>query len=105
MSKEITDSNFEETLKTDKLVVVKFGTSWCKPCEQLKPVIEKLTTDYSENTDIRSLDCDSNPNSSVKYNIRNIPAILFFKNGEVVDKLVGNVSESTIKAKIDTYLS
>jgi len=100
MAQEINDGNLEEFLKTDKLVVLKFGANWCSPCRMIEPIIKELA---EENSDISvgSVDVDNNPEASTKYGIRSIPAIYFIKNGEVVDKIIGAVPKAELMKKID----
>lgn len=105
MTVEVNDSNFEEVvLKSDKPVIVDFWAIWCGPCRMVGPIVEELGNDYKGKAVAAKLDVDSNPEISRKYGIRNIPTILFFKNGEVVDKQVGAVPKKALKAKLDALL-
>jgi len=89
MALEITDANFEElVLKSDKPVLVDFWAEWCGPCRMVGPVVEELSTEYAGKAVIGKVNVDHNSNISAKYGIRNIPTLLFFKNGEVVEKHV-----------------
>ncbi|RLD63683.1 MAG: thioredoxin [Bacteroidetes bacterium] len=102
---EITDSNFDEiVLKSDKPVVLDFWAEWCGPCRMVGPIVEELAEDYKDNAIIGKVDVDSNPNISVKYGIRNIPTILFIKNGEIADKQVGAVPKNVLASKLDAIL-
>ena len=86
MALEITDSNFEEVvLKSDKPVLVDFWAEWCGPCRMVGPIVEELANDYGDKAVIGKVNVDENPEISVRFGIRNIPALLFFKNGEIVD--------------------
>jgi thioredoxin 1 len=100
MALEITDSNVQDYLNGDKPVVVDFWASWCGPCRAIAPVIKELAGEYEDQVVIGKCDVDENTDLPTRYAIRNIPTILFFKNGEVVDKHVGAATKSTLKDKI-----
>ncbi|MBE9467003.1 MAG: thioredoxin [Bacteroidetes bacterium] len=105
MAIEITDSNFDEMiLKSDKPVVLDFWAEWCGPCRMVGPIVEELAEDYKGKAIIGKVDVDSNPNISLKYGIRNIPTILFIKNGEIADKQVGAVPKNVLASKLDAIL-
>lgn len=105
MALEFTDANFEElVLKSDKPVIVDFWAEWCGPCRMVAPIINELHDEYKEKAVIGKVDVDSNPGISSKYGIRNIPTILFFKNGEVADKQVGAVPKSVMASKLEALL-
>ena len=105
MAIELTDANFDETvLNSDKPVLVDFWAEWCGPCRMVGPIVEELSKDYEGKAVVGKVDVDSNPGISMKFGIRNIPTILFFKNGEVADKQVGAVPKNTLSAKIDALL-
>ena len=106
MAITITDSNFDEVvLKSDKPVVIDFWAEWCGPCRMVGPIIEELSKEYDGKAVIGKLDVDNNPNVSMQFGIRNIPAILFFKNGQVVDKQIGAVPKSILANKLLAQLS
>lgn len=102
MALEITDTNFKEiVINTDKPVIVDFWAEWCGPCRMVKPIIEELAKEYEGKAVIGKLDVDNNPGVTAQYGVRNIPTILFFKNGEVADKQVGAVPKSVIVGKLE----
>lgn len=105
MAIEITDSNFDEVvLKADKPVLVDFWAEWCGPCRMVGPIVEELAQEYDGKAVIGKVDVDNNPDISVKFGIRNIPALLFFKGGEVVDKQIGAVPKSVLAEKLENQL-
>jgi thioredoxin 1 len=105
MALEITDGNFEEVvMKSDKPVVVDFWAAWCGPCRMVGPIIEEMANEYEGKAVIGKVDVDHNPGVSAQFGIRNIPTILFIKNGEIVDKLVGAAPKATFTAKLDAIL-
>ncbi len=106
MALEITDANFEElVLKSDKPVLVDFWAEWCGPCRMVGPIVEELANEYGDTAVIGKVNVDHNSNITVEYGIRNIPTLLIFKNGEVVDKQVGAVAKSVLKGKLDAQLA
>jgi thioredoxin 1 len=105
MTLEITDDNFEElVLKADKPVLIDLWAEWCGPCRMVGPVVEELSNDYDGRAICGKIDVDSNPNVTVEYGVRNIPTLLFFKNGELVDKQVGAVPKAVLAAKLDALV-
>lgn len=105
MALEITDSNFEEVvLKSDKPVVLDFWAEWCGPCRMVGPIVEEIGKEYEGKAVVGKVDVDSNPGISAKFGIRNIPTILFFKNGEIVDKQVGAVPKQVLVNKLEAVL-
>lgn len=98
-----TDKNFQdEVLKSKGIVMVDFFATWCGPCKMMAPAVERLAKAYEGKMKIGKLDVDENPDVSQKYEIQSIPTIIFFKNGEMVDKLVGFQSEEALKKRLDT---
>ncbi|MDA3883220.1 MAG: thioredoxin [Bacteroidales bacterium] len=105
MALEITESNYEELVaKSDKLVVIDFWAEWCGPCRLVAPFIAELATEYNGKAVIGKCDVDDNPDIASKFSIRNIPTILFVKNNEVVDKLIGAVPKTKIAETIEKNL-
>lgn len=104
MAVEINTSNFEEVLNTDKPVMIDFWAAWCGPCRMIAPLVDELSTEYEGRAVIAKVDVDSNQEIAMKYGVRNIPTILFLKNGEVVDKSVGAVPKNILSDKIDAQL-
>lgn len=106
MSLEITDANFEElVLNSDKPVLIDFWAEWCGPCRMVGPIVNEMSTEYEGRAVIGKLDVDNNPNVTVKYGIRNIPALLYFKGGEVVDRQVGAVPKDILVKKLEAQLN
>ncbi len=106
MAKVFTDANFDsEVLQSDKVSIVDFWAEWCGPCRVVGPIVEELAKDYDGKAVIGKLNVDENPEVTTKYGIRNIPTLLFIKNGEVVDKQVGAVPKSVLEQKLQSHLS
>jgi thioredoxin 1 len=104
MALELTDANFQtEVLDSDKLTVVDFWAEWCGPCRAIGPVITELATEYEGVVNVGKLNVDQNPQISMNYGITSIPAILFVKNGQVVDKLVGAQPKANFVKKIEAH--
>ena len=104
MAQEFTDANFKtDVLDSDKLTVIDFWAEWCGPCRAIGPVIEELAKDYSGTVNIGKVNVDSNPQVSMNYGITSIPAILFVKGGQVVDKLVGAQPKANFVKKIEQH--
>lgn len=102
MAIEATDSNFDKlVLGADKPVIVDFWAEWCGPCRMVGPIVEEVGVEYEGKAVVAKVDVDSNPGITAKYGIRNIPTILYFKNGAVADKQVGAVPKSTIVNKLE----
>jgi thioredoxin 1 len=105
MAKEFTDANFQnEVLSSDKLTVVDFWAEWCGPCRAIGPVIEELSKDYEGKVNVGKVNVDNNPQISMNYGITSIPAILFIKDGQVVDKLVGAQPKGNFVKKIEAHM-
>ena len=104
MALEITDNNFKEILAEGKPVVIDFWAPWCGPCKMVGPIIEELAGEYEGKVLIGKCDVDENIDVAAEDGIRNIPTVLFFKNGELVDKQVGSAPKPTYAAKIEALL-
>lgn len=104
MALEFTDANFStEVLASDKLTMIDFWAEWCGPCRAIGPVVEELAKEYEGVVKVGKLNVDHNPQVSLNYGITSIPAILFIKNGQVVDKLVGAQPKANFVKKIEAH--
>ena len=105
MALEITDANFDElVLKSDKPVMVDFWAEWCGPCRMLGPIIEEVSKDYQGKAIVGKLDVDSNQEFAAKFGVRNIPTVLVFKDGELVNRQVGVSPKNVYTESIDALL-
>ena len=105
MALEITDSNFEETvLKSDKPVMVDFWAAWCGPCRMVGPIIDELSEEYEGKAIIGKIDIDSNQQYAAQFGVRNIPTVLVFKDGELVDRKVGVSSKNDYAQALDKLI-
>lgn len=105
MAVEITDANFDEVvMNSDKPVLVDFWAEWCGPCRMVGPIVEEMHNEYEGKAVIGKVDVDKNPGVSAKFGVRNIPTILFIKNGEIADKSVGAVPKAQLASKLDAIL-
>ena len=105
MALQITDNNFEETvLKSDKPVMVDFWAAWCGPCRMVGPIIDELSEEYAGKAVIGKVDIDSNQQYAAQYGVRNIPTVLVFKNGELIDRKVGVSSKNDYAEALDKLI-
>jgi|SRR6056297_3648403 len=105
MSIEVTDSNFEEKiLQSNKPVIVDLWAEWCGPCKMIGSMLDEINEEYDGKVVVAKVDIDDNPDIPTKYRVRNIPTVLFFKNGELKDKQVGTVPKKNFIAKLEPLL-
>ena len=104
MAKEFTDANFDELLSSNKVVVADFWATWCGPCKAMGPSIDELAVEYEGIALIGKVDVEENNDLAEKYAIRSVPTIIFFKDGEMVDKMVGLQSKAVLEARIKELL-
>lgn len=105
MFEKFTDANFEElVVKSDRLVIVDLSAEWCGPCRMVAPIIHELAAEYEGRIAAGELNVDENPEMTARYRVRNIPTVLFFKNGDVVEKQVGAVPKAAYKAIIEKHI-
>lgn len=101
----LNDANFDETIKSDKPVLVDFWAEWCGPCKMIGPVVEELAGDYEGKAVVGKLNVDENPDVTARFGIRSIPTLLVFKGGQVVDKQVGAVPKSVLAQKLEAQVA
>ena len=104
MKIDVNDSNFDEQVikqSADLPVVVDFWAPWCMPCQMLGPVLENIAEKYEGKIIVAKVNVDKNPSTSAKYNVRSIPSVKLFKNGEIADEFIGALPESSIVSWID----
>lgn len=104
MALEITDNNYKELLAEGKPVVIDFWAPWCGPCKMVAPIIEELAAEYEGKVILGKCDVDENSDMPAEFGIRNIPTVLFFKEGKLVDKQVGSAPKPTYVSKIEALL-
>lgn len=99
-----TDENAQKEIDTGKPVVIDFWAEWCGPCKHISPIVEELAEEYKDKVLIGKYNVDDGSDFSLEHNIRNIPTILFFKDGKMVDRNVGSTTKDALKAKIEALL-
>ena len=102
----ITDANFQsEIADNGGLSMVDFWAAWCGPCRLIAPFVEQLADEYAGQLKVGKLDVDANQRTAMRFNVRSIPSILFFKNGQHVDTVIGAVPKATLEGKIKQHLA
>jgi len=101
----LTDSSFDQTISSDKPVLVDFWAEWCGPCRMIGPVVEELAADYDGKAIVAKINVDENPETAARFGVRSIPTLLVFKNGQVVDKQVGAVPKSVLASKLQAQVA
>lgn len=105
MALEFTDGNFQtDVLESDQLSMIDFWAEWCGPCRAIGPIVEDLSKQYEGKVNVGKVNVDQNPQVSMQYGITSIPAILFIKGGQVVDKQIGAVPKAVLEKKIQAHL-
>ena len=102
---ELTSEDFNREMTNNDLLLVDFWAEWCGPCKMIGPVVEELAGEFDGKAVIGKVDVDANPNLSVEFGVRSIPTLLFFKDGEVVDKQIGAVPKSILSNKLEAQLA
>lgn len=100
MAKQLTDNNLEAALQSEGLIVIDFWAEWCGPCKKLSPVVDELAEEMEGEVDIYKCDVDENSEVCDQFGIRNIPTVIFYKGGKVVDKHVGTAIKAQLAEKI-----
>ncbi len=104
MEIEVTDSNWESILANELPVILDFWATWCGPCKAIAPTLEEIANEYEGKVIVGKVNIDENPKVTINFGIRNIPTLLFFKNGEIVNKHVGVIRKPDLVEKINTLL-
>ena len=100
----VTDGNFEEEVVSQGiLTLVDFWAEWCGPCRMVAPIVEQLASEYAGDLRVAKLDVDENPKTAQRFNVRSIPSILFFKDGELVDTVVGAMPKAHLEGKVQQH--
>lgn len=104
MAFQVTNANYKEVVESGKPVVIDFWAEWCGPCKMMSPIVDELATEYEGRVIVSKCDVDSSDEVAAMYKVRNIPTIIFIKDGKVVDKQVGATTKAALAAKIDAIL-
>ncbi|MGB0880088.1 MAG: thioredoxin [Polaribacter sp.] len=105
MALEITDATFDKVvLKSDKPVMVDFWAAWCGPCRTVAPIVDEISSEYEGKAIVGKVDVDANQKYAAEYGVRNIPTVLIFKNGKIIDKQIGVAPKNVYTSKIDAAL-
>ena len=105
MAVQFTDQNFNEEVTESKIpVLVDIFATWCGPCKMVGPIVEKLAEEFEGKVKVGKLDVDESPETPENYNVMSVPTLLFFKDGELVDQIVGGVAEGTLRDKLNALL-
>lgn len=102
----VTDTDFEQEVeKADGLTIVDFWATWCGPCRMIAPILDQLSVEYAGKVNVRKLDVDANIKTATRFNVRSIPMLLFFKDGKVVDQIVGAVPRQAIETRLQQHVA
>ncbi|MBR7068626.1 MAG: thioredoxin [Bacteroidales bacterium] len=105
MAQQVNDSNFDSiVMESGKPALVDFWAEWCGPCRMIAPLVDQIADEYADRANVVKVNVDDSPETAARFGIRNIPTLLFIKNGEVVDKQVGAAAKPAIVAKLDAIL-
>lgn len=105
MTVQLNNSNFQETISTNDVVLVDFYADWCGPCVAFNPTLEDLSTAFSDKVVVAKINVDKNPELSTSFNIRSIPSLFYFKKGQLVEKQNGPQSKALITEKLNTLIN
>jgi thioredoxin 1 len=101
---QVTDSSFDQLVKSPTPVLIDFWAEWCMPCKRIAPTVEQLATDYAGKLTVAKMNVDENPDVPMRFGIRGIPTLMLFKGGELVDQVVGAVDAGTIRKMVDSHV-